>query len=855
MARKPVPGPWPVLKEYTGEHVRQIAMPLGGIGTGTVSIGGRGDLRDWEIMNRPAKGFTPENTFFALRAKAAGQAPVARLVEGALLPPWDQGASGVHAGNAGLPRFRECVFRAAYPLAQVYLADPDVPLRVRIEAFNPLSPPDPDRSGLPVAILRFVLHNNLRRSVAATICANLKNFIGRDRSGGECRGNVNTVRRARKGSPVQGIFLSARDLPTTDPRWGTMALVTRSRARCTVRRGWRSSRWHGPLLDFWDDLLADGRLTDQIDPADPAPVASLAMPVRVPARGQRAVTFLLAWHFPNRPSWSPARKTRRQGDGPQRPYEERVGNHYATRFRDAWDVAVRTARDLRSLERDTVRFVRGLCESDLPEEYKDAALSNVSTLRTQTCFRTSDGHFFGYEGCTDTSGCCRGSCTHVWGYEHATAHLFGSLARDMRATEFLHATDEAGFMSGRVELPLDRAREYRLAHADGQMSAIMRVLREWHLSGDSAWLKRLWPRVKAALAFAWRAGGWDADQDGVMEGCQHNTEDVEYYGPNPLVGVWYLGALRAAQIMAEHLGETAFAAQCRALFEHGSRWMDAHLFNGDYYEQEVRPPLRFAAVAPGLRAAPRMGPGGAHDPRDPEFQVGRGCRVDQLAGQVMAHVCGLGHLLRPAHVRKALAAILRHNRRAPLYSHFNHRRTYALSDEAGVLTCTYPHGERPRVPTPYYSEVWTGLEYTLAAGLQYEGRESEARAVVGAVRARHDGRRRNPFDEPECGHHYARAMASWALVGAWSGFGYDGVEGAMRFADKSGRHFWTTGGAWGTCRLRHARGASEATLTVGGGSLYLASLAVGRSVTTLARPRTLRPGQTLRLTVPRESGR
>ncbi|SVD42236.1 uncharacterized protein METZ01_LOCUS395090, partial [marine metagenome] len=45
---------WPVLKTYDRDHLARIALPLGGIGTGTVSLGGRGDLRDWEIVNRPA---------------------------------------------------------------------------------------------------------------------------------------------------------------------------------------------------------------------------------------------------------------------------------------------------------------------------------------------------------------------------------------------------------------------------------------------------------------------------------------------------------------------------------------------------------------------------------------------------------------------------------------------------------------------------------------------------------------------------------------------------------------------------------------------------------------------------------
>ena len=107
-----------------------------------------------------------------------------------------------------------------------------------------------------------------------------------------------------------------------------------------------------------------------------------------------------------------------------------------------------------------MRFVSAFAASDLPEVVKEAALFNLSTLRTQTCFRTPDGRLFGWEGYNDHSGCCMGSCTHVWNYEQSTAFLFGDLARTMRDTEFNHATDDQGMMNFRVHLPLSRAQEF-----------------------------------------------------------------------------------------------------------------------------------------------------------------------------------------------------------------------------------------------------------------------------------------------------------------------------------------------------------------------------------------------------------
>jgi uncharacterized protein (DUF608 family) len=528
------------------------------------------------------------------------------------------------------------------------------------------------------------------------------------------------------------------------------------------------------------------------------------------------------------------------------PIAERVGNQYATRFPDAWAAAEHAAARLRDLESRTLAFVRAFCQSDLPAEVKEAALFNLSTLRSQTCFRTEDGRFYGWEGCHDGRGCCHGSCTHVWNYEHATGFLFGDLARSMREVEFLHATDDRGCMSFRVNLPLERAKEFGVAAADGQMGCLMRLYREWRLSGDDAWLRRLWPAARKALEFCWVPGGWDADQDGVMEGCQHNTMDVEYFGPNPQMGVWYLGALRAVEEMARHLREDGFATRCRDFFERGRRWTDANLFNGRYYEHHVRPAASEDAVAKGLRLRNSM----VADVRRPDFQLGAGCLVDQLVGQFTAHVCGLGRLLDPPHARTTLRSILRYNRRRNLFGHFNYRRTYAAGDESALLMSTYPMGRRPARPFPYATEVMTGFEYAAAVHMLYEGMIAEGLRTIRDIRARYDGRRRSPFDEAECGHHYARAMASWAAVPALTGFQYSGQDLTMRFARSDGpaRWFWSNGGAWGVCEQRPGRDGARVVLTVAEGRLALRRFEIaGLAAVEWSRPRRLRSGQRVAL--------
>jgi non-lysosomal glucosylceramidase len=123
---------WPFLKHYDQDHVNKIALPVGGIGTGTISLGGIGDLRDWEIMNKPAKGFvgTPTGNrapFFAIYVKPEGQSSITRALMGPIDINQYENKEGRGPNSHGLPRFRQCTFDAAYPFGQVNLSDPDIP--------------------------------------------------------------------------------------------------------------------------------------------------------------------------------------------------------------------------------------------------------------------------------------------------------------------------------------------------------------------------------------------------------------------------------------------------------------------------------------------------------------------------------------------------------------------------------------------------------------------------------------------------------------------------------------------------------------------------------------------------------
>ena len=165
----------------------------------------------------------------------------------------------------------------------------------------------------------------------------------------------------------------------------------------------------------------------------------------------------------------------------------------ASKMRGRWPNTRR--RICESLESRTRTFANAFAASTLPAAVKEAASANLSTLATTTCFRTADGEFHGFEGSDDHRGCCFGNCTHVWNYETATAFLFPSYARSLRQAAFGYSMDDQGGMRFRQLLP-DGKERYHIAAADGQMGQIIHAYLDWKLSGDEAWLKTMWPRVK-----------------------------------------------------------------------------------------------------------------------------------------------------------------------------------------------------------------------------------------------------------------------------------------------------------------------------------------------------------------------
>jgi non-lysosomal glucosylceramidase len=849
---------WPVLKTYSGKYINEVAMPLGGIGTGTVSIGGLGDLRDWEIMNRGALGYLPafkfvpptiaNGPFFALYYKEQNKEAAIKVLEGPVPIEEYYGDWGADAVNSGFPRFEETTFSVAYPSAQVDFKHKDVPLNVRLEAFNPLVMSNAEKSGIPVAVLRYVITNTTDKPIETSVVGMVPNYIGVDGWSGKPKDNYNDY---KESNGIKGLYMFSEGVDKKDVNWGTMALTTTSQTDVSYRTSWARLAWNWTFREFWDDFIADGKLTDHPESRKTTdddgktsfigghnvkdnkkietPPATLAVKQILQPGESKTVTFMLSWHFPNRRAWDHG--VHYGGGG-----GEIVGNYYTTLYKDAWDVAEQTASNLESLENKTVDFVGSLVNSDIPAVLQEAGLFNLNNLRSQTVFRTADGLPFGFEGngsikgtkigVEKSSGWGYGTCTHVWNYESTIPFLFGDLSTKFREVEFLHSVNDNGGQSHRVGLPIkERGKNFKNWAADGQMGTLIKVYRDWQLSGDDEMLEIMWPNIKKVMAFAW-TGIWDMDKDGVMEGEQHNTMEISYRGPNPQMAGWYLGALNASEKMALYLNDKEFALECKTLFDKGNKWIDANIFNGEYYEHHI--PEGTSKIA----------------------QLGKGCLVDQLVGQYLAYTAGLGYLLDKNNVQTTLKSIMKYNHIDNFNEHFNTFRSFGLGDEAGLVMATYPKGEKLDFPFPYYTEIMTGFEYSTGAHMIYEGQVENGLQVFKDIRNRYDGFKRNPFNEGEYGHRYSRAMAAWAGILAYTGFNYSAVDKSMTFNAQNGTYFWSNGYLYGTVNISGSDSQKEVTLTVKNGELELESFSLkGLKVVKFKDEKTFKKGVNITFSV------
>jgi len=521
-------------------------------------------------------------------------------------------------------------------------------------------------------------------------------------------------------------------------------------------------------------------------------VGYLGKSIRLLPGEKASVLFSLAWSLPNL----------------ELPLLGKVGHLPSTRYSDLTKLNEMLAKseayyDLTMLWHDT------WYDSTLPRWFLDRTMGNTSTLATMTSTLFNSGRFYGWEGI----GCCEGTCGHVYQYAQAMARLFPELERSVREMVDFGVAFHPD--SGIIEFRGEYGDGYAV---DSQAGYILRAYREHQMSKDSKFLTRLWSRIKLALNYLMLQ---DGNGDGLIENAQHNTLDVDLFGPSSWLSSLYLAALSAGKAMALELGDVEFANKCDSILKIGYDNFSNRLWNGNYFIQ---------IPAPNHPDA---------------LQYGDGCEVDQVMGEAWCWQLGLQEggktrLFDPAKTNQALTNLYKNNflpNVGPYRDKHPEGRWYALPGEGGLVMCTFPKGDRndilgntPTWASMYFNECMTGFEYEAASHMIAEGLVHEGLTIIKTVHDRYDPLRHNPWNEVECSDHYARCMAVYGAFIAICGFEHHGPLGHIGFAPRitpeNFKSAFTSCAGWGTYRQQINDSNGVAILALKYGELKLKTLAL-----------------------------
>jgi uncharacterized protein (DUF608 family) len=776
---------------YSGQYLNRIAFPIGGIGAGMFCIEGTGAISHMSVRNSPDV-FNEPQVFAAISIKEIPNS--ARVLE-SQVPDWKRfgqrgAARGAEGTTFGLARFRESNFISRFPFGEVQLVDKDLPLSVTITGWSPFIPGDPDNSSLPVGALEYHFKNTGNKTFTYIFSYNAANFMAlQDR-----RAAPNPLFGTNRIKPITGGFVLDQAGTERNPEQQSAFAIFTDEPNVTVNHCWFRGGWWDPLSIAWDRVA-----TNDLSPVDTvstdAPGASLYTPFTLEPGQEKTIRVMMAWYCPNstlrtgppiaKPTDSAA--TDQSVHLPSKFYKPWYSSQYANieKVGEFWRINYTTLKEKSAL------FSAAFYNSTLPAEVIEAVAANLTILKSPTVMRQYDGRFWGWEGCNDNQGSCAGSCTHVYNYAQSLANIFPSMERSIRETEFSESMDALGHQNYRTALPIRPAgHQYYFAAADGQLGGIMRAYRDWRISGNSQWIKNLYPKIKLSLDYC--ITSWDPAHKGVLEEPHHNTYDIEFWGQEPMCTSIYLGALEAVIAMGTYLHEDVHLYQ--ELLHKGRAYLENNLFNGEYFEQHIQweglkapSPIEFAKNASdgGEIYSPEATM--LLEKEGPKYQYGKGCLSDGVIGAWEALVCGLPAPIDTAKVKKHLLAVYKYNYKPNLSDFSNPQRpSFALGNEGGLLLCTWPRGGKLSLPFVYSNEVWTGVEYEVASHLIFMGKVKEGLDIVQTCRKRYDGSVRNPFDEYECGHWYARAMSSYALLEALTGVRYDAVDQILYIDSKVG---------------------------------------------------------------------
>lgn len=792
---------------YQGKYNNRIAFPIGGIGAGMFCLEGTGAISHMSIHHNPEMFYEPA-MFAAISMKGGG----ARVLEGPV-PDWkkfgqrDAGLGGTGGATWGLPRFKNAVMKARFPFADIALQDPAMPVQVAIKGWSPFIPGDEDHASMPVGAIEYHFTNTGNKAEEFIFSYNARNFMRQ-------ADTLHTI----KAMP-NGFVLTQAAPENAAEKQGHFAIFT-TEPNTIVDHCWFRGGWFDPLTMVWN-TLKDGNTRNTPPVEKDAPGGSLFVPFHLKSGEKKVIRLMMAWYVPD--------SKLRIGDdvsGHANAFGKYYKPWYSSRFKDIAAVSDYWKDNYADLYKKTALFTDAFYKSTLPPEVLEAVATNLTILKSATVMRQYDGRFWCWEGSGDTWGSCHGTCTHVWNYAQAVPHLFPALERSLRHTEFNENQNAEGHQGFRANIPISPLVHNFHSAADGQLGGIMKVYREWRISGDNEWLKQMYPLVKVSMDYCIRT--WDPRRKGLVEEPHHNTYDIEFWGATGMCTSFYLGSLQAFSLMGTFLGNDV--TEYTALYHKGKQLLETELYNGEYFIQKIQ---WTGLNAPDPVKAQSFSTQYADEAvvllkkEGPKYQYGTGCLSDGILGSWIARVCGMEEPVDKAKTKSHLLAVHQYNLKKDLSNHVNPQRsTYALGNEGGLLLCSWPKGGMLSLPFVYSNEVWTGIEYQVASHLMFQGEVAKGLEIVRACRQRYDGTVRNPFNEYECGHWYARAMSSYGLLQGLTGVRYDAVDKAIYIDSRVGdfssfiateKGFGTVSWKKGIPSLQVAYGTIPATHAIVGG--------------------------------------
>lgn len=801
---------------YEGGYLNRVAFPIGGLGGGMFCLEGTGAISHMSVRNKPDV-FNEPGVFGAIAVK--GAKTEAKIVEGPS-PDWKrfgQPNSGNGSGGSifGLPRFDKASFLARFPFAHITLEDTTFPLKAEIKGWSPFIPTDADNSSLPAGALEYKFMNIGKETADCIFSFHAKNFMK------HTDGGKNAVNKIDNG------FILTNDGTEEKPFLEGKFAIFSDQENTVVDHCWFRGGWFDPLTITWDTIRS-GNLKS-VEPVESgAPGASLYIPFNLPAGEEKTIRIMTAWYVPVTDIRFGEEGTEAEKCDPasgccstSSELGESVADQsyvigkykpwYSQKFKDVSEVADYWKKHYNELQAKSQLFTDSFYSSTLPTEVLEAIAANLTILKSPTVMRQYDGRLWNFEGCGDTWGCCHGSCTHVWNYAQAIPHLFPALERTLRHTEFCESQNEEGHQTFRANLPIRPPKHDFHAAADGQLGGIMKVYREWRISGDPAWLEKMYPLTKVSMDYCIRT--WDPGGKGLIEEPHHNTYDIEFWGPDGMCTSFYLGALSTMMEMGKFLKKKKDITAYKKLYDNGKKLLETELYDGEYFYQKIQVtglnapnPLEVAQktmVGKYSEEAQEL-----LEKEGPKYQYGTGCLSDGVLGAWIARVCGLDDPFDKTKIQSHLLAVYKNNLKHDLSDHANPQRpSYAFGDEGGLLLCSWPKGGKLSLPFVYSDEVWTGIEYQVASHLMLMGKVDEGLDIIRTCRDRYDGRKRNPFNEYECGHWYARALSSYGLLQGLTGVRFDAVDKTLYIDSKIGdfTSFLSTDTGFGTVSLTNGK--------------------------------------------------